>query len=727
MASEVKTKEDYLAPIKEKTTSGIITNDKFAKGFLLVIASLAIIIVFLIIIYLFSLAGDFFQQYPLREFLLGETWSPDSDIPSFGARNIIVGTLLVGIGALIIAIPLGIATAVFIAEVAPKKIKGVLKGAIEILSGIPSVIFGYFGRKVLREFLQVQFDLNSGLCWLNASFLLAIMALPTIVSVCEDAIDSVPQSFKNASFAMGATRWQTISKVILPAAMSGITAGVILGMGRALGETITVTMVAGNNIVIPEPITNIFSGVQTITATLALQIKNATGLHRQSLFALGIVLFIISLIINFVSNLILSRIRKKFTGKSKNRFLNKLKGVFNPKKPKKIHLTRKLKKGIKRIKNESGVSYVGTILRRRRGIVLRALFFVFSTWILRNWFFDYYPENAFYYAMLITSAILVVFFIYKKLKPKIQQAFAFIALLLATLVVLFFVGLIVYTIVENGLPTLLSNEFLTTSSHADRNPVESFILRELDLSAEVENFIKDRSPIDMGGILGEIIGTLELTIFSVLFAAPIGILAGIYLSEYAREGPITKGIRLAIDSLNGTPSIVFGLFGYATLVLTMKGRSLLAGVITLGLMILPVLIRTTEEGLKSIPQSFRRGSLALGSSKWQSISKIALPAALPAIMTGIILAMGRVAGETAPILFTAASFTQRFEPLAFFSPDGWTDTTQCLTFHLYKLIIGFPGADARAGGVALTLLLLVLSMYGVAFIMRRYYKKNKDW
>ncbi|TXT61517.1 MAG: membrane protein of unknown function [Promethearchaeota archaeon] len=840
MASEVKTKEELLSTIKEDTTESTITTDKSMRGLLLIMASLAIMIIFVIIFYLFSLAGDFFNQYPIGDFFLGQVWAPNRDIgndisaPLFGAFNIIMGTLLVAIGALLIAIPLGIATAVFIAEVAPKKIKEILKGTVEVLAGIPSVIFGYFGRTILNDFLKIQLALDSGLCWLNASFLLAIMALPTIVSVCEDAIDSVPQDLKNASLAMGATRWQTISKVVIPAAMSGITAGIILGMGRALGETITVTMVAGNQIILPEPITNVFSGVQTITATLALEIKNASGLHRESLFALGIVLFIISLIINLIANLVLSRIRRKFTGKSKKRIFNKEKikekrinllksglvigliigisfgivGLLNTARVisdlglefvinieeigeqlefsisglemyklssslggirfpllvlvwevlrsflvgiaicmptgaaiggishllgrlmntiriKKDHINEKGNR--KKLGDEIGIHYVRMIIRRRKGIVLGVLFFAFATWLLSDWFLPYYPEMGIYYALLIVSGILLILFIFKRLKPKIQQIFAFAMLLIAAIIVLFFVGLIVYSIFENGLPTFLSQGFLTEPSRSDSNIFQNLIINDLDVSDEIKEYLRGLSPIDMGGVAGEIIGTLELTLFSILFAVPIGILAGIYLSEYAKEGPITRTIRLAIASLNGTPSIVFGLFGYVAIVLLMEGRSLFAGTITLALMILPVIIITTEEGLKAIPQSFREGSLALGSSKWHTISKIALPAALPAIITGIILAMGRVAGETAPILFTAASFTQRFDPWAILTLDGWTGETQALTFHLYKLILGFPDADARAGGVALTLLLLVLSMYLVSFLLRSYYRKKKDW
>jgi phosphate transport system permease protein len=292
-----------------------------------------------------------------------------------------------------------------------------------------------------------------------------------------------------------------------------------------------------------------------------------------------------------------------------------------------------------------------------------------------------------------------VLFSYKKIKSTIQQRIAFFMMILAGLFVLLFLALIIFFIVQIGLPAILTPGFLTTPGQADE-----------------------------GGILHAIIGTFQLVLVSMVFALPLGVFAGIYLAEYAKEGKFTKLVRLAIDSLNGTPSIVFGLFGYAIFVLNFGNLSLLAGGLTLAFMILPVIIRTTEEGLKAIPQTFREGSLALGSSKWQSITKIAIPAAMPAIITGIILGMGRVAGETAPIIFTACVFSQAFLPDRMFDPRSILRPVGALTFHLWILWLAYgKEAEAAAGGTALTLLLVVLFFYSIAFIIRRHFNKKKQW
>jgi phosphate transport system permease protein len=218
------------------------------------------------------------------------------------------------------------------------------------------------------------------------------------------------------------------------------------------------------------------------------------------------------------------------------------------------------------------------------------------------------------------------------------------------------------------------------------------------------------------------VGTIQLTLGSILFALPLGVCAGIYLSEYAKNNRITRFIRANIDNLNGTPSIVFALFGFVFFILFFGfGRSLLVGILTLGLMILPTIIRTTEEAIKAIPQSFREGSLALGSSKWKSISKIVLPAAVPGIVTGAVLGMGRSAGETAPIMFTAVRSSARWITFSLFEP------VMALTYHLYRLNTEVLGAVDKAAGTALTLLILVLLLYGFAFIVRSKYEKRKQW
>lgn len=225
-----------------------------------------------------------------------------------------------------------------------------------------------------------------------------------------------------------------------------------------------------------------------------------------------------------------------------------------------------------------------------------------------------------------------------------------------------------------------------------------------------------------GGIYPAIIGTLYLVGGAILIALPIGIGAAIYLIEYTKEGKLTKIIRAGVDNLNGTPSIVFGLFGFAFLVLYLDiGVSLLAGQITLAFMVLPTIIRTTEEALKGVPQSVREGSLALGATKWQTIRKVVLPPAAPGIITGTILSIGRSAGETAPIMFTAVVFSQRFLPTSLSEP------VMALPFHLFVLTTSIPGAEQNAYGTALVLLVLVICLYLIAITIRNYYKKTIKW
>lgn len=225
-----------------------------------------------------------------------------------------------------------------------------------------------------------------------------------------------------------------------------------------------------------------------------------------------------------------------------------------------------------------------------------------------------------------------------------------------------------------------------------------------------------------GGIFPAIVGTLCLIVGSMIFAFPLGVMSAIYTSEYAGNGKIVKFIRVMTNNLSSIPSIVFGLFGMALFVNTLGfGDSILAGSMTLGLLVLPVIIRTTEEALKAVPQSYRSGSLALGASKLQTISKVVLPAAFPNITTGLILSIGRVSGETAPILFTVAAY---FLPKL---PSGIFDQVMALPYHLY--VIATSGTDIEASrpiayGTALVLLLIVLGMNLLATWMRRHLEKK---
>jgi phosphate transport system permease protein len=244
------------------------------------------------------------ENISLGNFVGGKDWYPTATpAPQLGVLAIILGTLWVSIGAMIFALPIGISIAIYMAEIASKKVRDWLKPFIELLAGIPSVVFGFFGLVYIVPFLQNVFNLPVGETALAGSILLGIMALPTIITLSEDAIRSVPRELKEASFALGANHWQSIIRVLLPYAKSGVIAACILGVGRAVGETMAVLMVTGNAAVIP---TTFLEPVRTITATIASELGEAPqgGIHYEALFVLGSILFIITFLINLTSGLI---------------------------------------------------------------------------------------------------------------------------------------------------------------------------------------------------------------------------------------------------------------------------------------------------------------------------------------------------------------------------------------------------------------------------------------
>ena len=233
--------------------------------------------------------------------LFGTRWYPTFDI--FGTLPLIVGSAYVTIAAIIIALPLGVTTAVFVREVAPNWAREILKPLIEVLAGIPSVVLGFFGMHVLAPMLRSTLNVPTGLSAFTGAVLLAYMSLPTIISVAEDALDAVPKGYRDAALAMGATAWQTIWRVILPAARSGVAMAVMLGMGRAIGETMAVMMVTGNAARMPLSLGSLFMPVRTMTATVAAEMGEVANgsIHYHALFGIGIILFILTFIINILA------------------------------------------------------------------------------------------------------------------------------------------------------------------------------------------------------------------------------------------------------------------------------------------------------------------------------------------------------------------------------------------------------------------------------------------
>lgn len=635
--------------------------DRLTKYAFMCIASLTVLILFFIILFIAYNSGTAVGEIGLWEFITGGVWKPSDN--QYGAVTVIIGTLLVTAGSVAFAVPVGVGAAVYISEVSGNKSRRVLKPAIELFAGIPSVVYGFFGLVVLIPLLGNLFteQMPTGFSWMTGSILLGIMALPTIISVSEDALKAVPKSYREASLAMGATRWETTKKVVIPTAMTGISAAVILGIGRAVGETMAVMMVTGNAAVIPEPLWNIFSYIRTITASLALEMPEVVvgSVHYSALFLLALILMALVLIINMAAGYIVKRSRRKFEGAESAGFVSEL-----------------LKKEM--IKDAGKAIGFGIIFLI---VMMGASLFV-----------GVGMSAAIATAVVIGYSAITVLSV--KITRVTKQKLAHYGLRAVVAgVVLLLIFMIGYIFV-NALPALSWD-----------------LLTKYPGNAGTE-----------GGLYPAIIGTLKLIAGTAIIALPVGILSGTYLAEYSKNGKITTVIRHAIDLLNGTPSIVFGLFGMTALVVFLGwGQSLIAGCFSLAFMILPVIIRTTEEAVRSVPDSLREASLAMGANKFQTTVKIVLPTALGGIVTGSILGLGRAAGETAPIMFTAVVLMQSQISNSVFAP------VMALPYHLYYLATEGTADPSMQYATAFILLIIVLSMFVLASIIRERSNNKNKW
>ena len=283
------------------------------KNLFAFLAFLSVLLLGLIVMFLFREGLPIFSQVSLKQFLFGTAWYPTYTPPEYGIWPLIIGSLIVTVLASLIAVPFGLLSAIYISEIAPARIREILKSVIELLAGLPSVVLGFFGMVLLAPWMQETFDLPTGLNIINASLMLALMAIPTISSISEDALYAVPRDFKEASYALGATKYETIVKVVVPAALSGISTAVILGMSRAIGETMVVLMVAGGAAAIPQ---GIFDSVRPMTASIAAEMGEAPfgGGHYHALFATGIVLFLITLAFNLIADYVSHRFKEEGSG-----------------------------------------------------------------------------------------------------------------------------------------------------------------------------------------------------------------------------------------------------------------------------------------------------------------------------------------------------------------------------------------------------------------------------
>ncbi len=277
--------------------------ETFIRWFFFATAFVSILVLFLILVFLFMEGVPIFSKVSVWKFLFGTNWYPTASPPDFGIFPLLVASVAVTTFSALISIPLGVMTAIYLAEIASARMREIAKPVVELLAALPSVVIGFFGMVVMAPFLQDYLEIPTGLNLFNASLMLAFMSVPTICSISEDAIYSVPRELKEASLALGATHWETIYRVIFPASLSGISTGVILGMSRAVGETMVVLMVAGGAALVP---TSIFKPVRPMPASIAAEMAEAPfrSDHYYALFATGIVLFLFTVLFNLLADMV---------------------------------------------------------------------------------------------------------------------------------------------------------------------------------------------------------------------------------------------------------------------------------------------------------------------------------------------------------------------------------------------------------------------------------------
>lgn len=283
--------------MKKRLRPGILAREQLMEKLLMASAAISILVIVLITIFIFSRGIPLLAQVGVRNFLLGLDWSPTRG--AFGIGTMLAGSLTVTLTALLWAVPLGLMAAIFMAEIAPPPIGQAMGRLVELLAGIPSVVYGFFGLIVIVPFIREHLG-GSGMSVLAGAIILGVMILPTIINISRDAIVAVPQEYREGSLALGATHHQTIRRVVIPAARSGIITAIILGMGRAIGETMAVVMVTGNSTILPD---SLLSPVRTLTSNIVLEMGYATGDHQAALFATGAVLFVFIVILNLAVNL----------------------------------------------------------------------------------------------------------------------------------------------------------------------------------------------------------------------------------------------------------------------------------------------------------------------------------------------------------------------------------------------------------------------------------------
>ncbi|MBX9628506.1 MAG: phosphate ABC transporter permease subunit PstC [Gemmataceae bacterium] len=534
------------------------------------------------------------------------TWDPkppDGGRPSYGALAFVWGTVVTSAIAMLIAVPLGVATAAFLSEIARPAVRRVGAFLLELLAAIPSVVYGFWGifflAPVVERVSLAAGGPPGGNGLLAAGLILAVMVLPYITAIGYDVCQAVPRSQREGSLSLGATRWQTIRRVVLPYARPGIVAASFLALGRALGETMAVTMLIGNQAVVG---TSPFALGDSIASRIANQFNEAdTPEWRSALIALGLVLLLVTAAFNVLARVLLARLTRGPSARGQGR------GARGQ------EVEGDSASGGRQPPDSAAGPDQGADTPRSPKPV---------------------RSNARFWDRVMTGVLG--------------------GALLVTVTPLFLIlGYIVVRgagAVEPSLFTERARPALTDAEFAQYRAWQ----RD---AAEYPRDALGR-PVHRGGLGHAMLGSLMIVAAATALAVPVGLAAAVYLAE-ARRSRLAAAVRFAAELLSGVPSIVIGIFAYACLVYPVWlggvafGYNGWAAAFALAVMMVPVIVRSAEESMKLVPDAVRQASYALGAGRMQTTLRVVLPAALPAIVTGVFLAVGRIAGETAPLLLTA--------------------------------------------------------------------------
>lgn len=628
--------------------------EKAGKTVFTIAAMICVIAVIAIFGFMLVKSLPAFRKIGFFDFVFGDNWSPDrldkyddaSLSGTYGVFKMIIGTLAATVGALVIGGTLGYFTAVFIAFYCPERLKKIFSSTVNLLAGIPSVVYGFFGITFLLPLLA-NFAPNNGSGLLATSLILGIMITPTVVSLSKTSLEAVPRAYYEGALALGSTHSQAIFGTVTKAAKSGVTASLVLGIGRALGETMAVVMVAGNSVAYPD---SLFNSFRVLTANIVMEMGYAGEVQQGALVATGVILLVFVLIVNLIFGAISKKTIKSAVNKTGlfSRIFKKDDEKSGVKNSVASGVASKITSGV--ATDEKGGEKGGEKNDAKSGVTKRNIVF--------EKIGDFFSSLK-----------------YKMKTASVGAGVSVGAGIFAGITLLLIIGFVLV----KGAPTLFTNPHL--------------LFGKYEFNSEKIT------------ILPSIVTTLMTVALSLLVAVPIGICTAIFLNEYAKKNNVfIKIIRGAIDLLNGVPSIVYGLFGMITFVALIKGRStIMAGSLTVGIMLLPTIVRSTEESLKSVQDSLREGSFALGAGKMRTIFKIVLPSALPGILSAIILSMGRVISESAPFIYTMGSVISAM-------PGGYFDSNATLAVALYRLSgEGWYVNEAYATAVVLIVLVLALN------------------